>query len=103
DVCSSDLDAVASVLSGHRREHLTAHLCNQRPEGLLHVPYLPEFVVAPFPVETKNRNTPLVLYLGIELTEGICVWDHLPAAGEPYSGAVVPSVVVLQRFAIAAA
>src|SRR5437773_10934352 len=87
----------------HRREHLTTHLRDERPERLLHVLHLLEFVIRPFPVELEHRDAPAVERARVDLAVAVVVGDHLTAAREADQGAVVAAVVVLELLAVAAA
>jgi hypothetical protein len=60
-------DAVALLLRRHLGERRAAHLADERPEGLLHVPDLVVLVVGPLPVEAQHRDPPAVHHLGVEL------------------------------------
>src|SRR6266704_7213636 len=86
----------------HRRERLTPHLRDERPEGLLHVLHLLVLVVGPLPVEPQNGDAPPVHRVWVDLAVGVVVGDHLAAAREANRGAVVAAVVVLELLAVAA-
>src|SRR5450631_2953692 len=53
-------------------------------------------------METKHRNSPLVLDLRINLTIGLVIGDHLPAPIEPDERSVVAANVFLELRPIAA-
>src|SRR3989454_264282 len=96
-------DAVPLLGGRHRREHLTTHLGDERPERLLHVFHLLVFVIRPLPVESQHGDAPPVHRAGVDLAVAVVVRDHLAAAREADRGAVVAAVVVLELLAGAAA
>ena len=96
-------NAVAFRSIRHVAEDLAAHLFDQSAESLLHVANLVVLVIRPLPVETQNRDSVFVLHHRIELTVALVVGHHLPAPGKVHVRSRVPAVVVLQRFAVAAA
>src|SRR5437870_13495485 len=95
-------DAVPLFGARHRRERLTPHLRDERPEGLLHVLHLLVLVVGPLPVEPQNGDAPPVHRVRVDLAVGVVIGDHLAAAREADRGAVVAAVVVLELLAVAA-
>src|SRR6266480_6735544 len=96
-------DAVPPLGPRHRREHLTPHVGDQRPEGLLHVLHLLVLVIRPLPVKPEDRNPPPIHHAWVDLAVAVLVGDHLAAAREADRRAVVAPVVVLQLLAVAAA
>src|SRR5256884_5209803 len=94
-------DAVPLFGARHRRERLTPHLRDERPESLLHVLHLLVLVVSPLPVELQNRDAPPVHHVRVDLAVAAVVGDHLAAAREADRGAVVAAVVVLELLALA--
>src|SRR2546422_591419 len=94
-------DAVPLFGARHRRERLTPHLRDERPEGLLHVLHLLVLVVGPLPVEPRNGDAPPVHRVRVDLAVGVVVGDHLAAAREADRGAVVAAGVVLAVLCVA--
>src|ERR1700680_3795875 len=54
------------------------HLDNG-PERLLHIPRLPQLVLAPLEVEPQHRNSPPIDFVWVNLAVRIWVCDHLAA------------------------
>src|SRR6185312_15555572 len=73
-------------------------LC-ERP---LHVDRLAHLVLRPPPVKAQDRDAPLVLHARVDLTVGVLVRNHLPAAVEIDERAIVSSRVLLELRSIAA-
>src|SRR3989475_2383972 len=94
-------DAVPLFGARHRRERLTPHLRDERPESLLHVLHLLVLVVSPLPVELQNRDAPPVHHVRVDLAVAAVVGDHLAAAREADRGAVVAAGVVPVPLALA--
>src|SRR5688572_10238182 len=93
-------DAIPLFTRGHRREHLTSHLGDQRTEGLLHVLHLVVLVVRPLPVEAKHGNPPLVHDPRIDVAVAVVVGDLLATSRESDGRAVEAAVVALELRAV---
>src|SRR5256884_269192 len=94
-------DAVPLFGARHRRERLTPHLRDERPEGVLPVAYLLVLVVGALPVEPQNWDAPPVPRVRVDLAVAVVVGDHLAAAREADRGAVVAAGVGLLPPALA--
>src|SRR5256886_12467999 len=93
-------DAVPLFGARHRREYLTAHLGDERPERLLHVLHLLVLVIRPLPMKPEHRDAPSIHHAWVDLAVAVVVGDHLAAAREADRGAVVAAGVVPQLLSV---
>src|SRR5581483_11567617 len=68
-----------------------------RAKGFLHILRHLDFVVAPLPVKSKNRNPPLIDRIGIDFAIAILVRNHLATAIETDVGAIRFAASLFQR------
>ena len=71
------------------RESSPAHVINDFPKGLLHVPRLEAFVVTPLKAKPQHWNSPAVNSVRVDFAVAISVRDHFPASREANHRTVV--------------
>src|SRR4051812_43528518 len=81
---------------GHRIDRLASHLGYDGAESPLGMPGLPDFMLAPLPVEPEHRNAPPIDSARVYFAVGVAIRYHLAPHGKPDRCAVVAAVVALE-------
>src|ERR1700749_2700979 len=88
-------------MSSGSDDNRTASCFDDGPERLLHVRCHLDLILTPLPVEPKHRNSPFVLYFGVQFAEAVLIGNHLASSAEPYECAIRAAALLLETNPVA--